>query len=249
MKQERAARTRQALIEAAACTFERYGYEQSRLTDISARAGVSVGALNFHFKSKAAVAHAVEHEAATTLRRVARVMTRHQGQALQRLTDMSHALADRLMRDVVARAGFRLSCAAEQRTGLDLLQEWQGCVQQLVAEAADEGTLVESVEQQELAAVIVAATTGLEALGRRNTEWLSEPTLAAFWRLMMPRIATEDALGRLTPAGSARARPEAAPPPEDGADRGSGDARPLVPGPRPAGPSAEPAGSRGTGPG
>ncbi|WP_345260070.1 ScbR family autoregulator-binding transcription factor [Streptomyces hundungensis] len=210
MKQERAVRTRRALLQAASETFERYGYDQARLSDISTGAGVSVGALNFHFKTKAAVAEAVENEAVGTLRRVARATGRHE-QALQRLTDISHTLADRLMRDVVARAGLQLSYAAKDRTSLDLLQEWQGCVQQLIAEAADQGSLARTVDQQELAATIVAATTGIEALGRRNSEWLSPPTLTAFWRLMLPQIATEDVLEELMPAGSPYARPEPVP--------------------------------------
>lgn len=208
MKQERAVRTRQALIQSAAHTFERYGFTQSRLSDISASAGVSPGALHFHFESKAAVAKAVEQEAATALRRTARAIVRHQEHALQRLTDISHALADRLRRDVVARAGFRLSCESDRRTGLDLLQEWQSCVQQLLAEAADEGALAKAVGQQELADTIVAATIGLEVLGRRDTEWLSRPTLTAFWQLMLPTFAAENTADRLIPAGSNRARPE-----------------------------------------
>ncbi|MGW1223275.1 TetR family transcriptional regulator, partial [Streptomyces californicus] len=46
-KQERAARTRQALIRSAAAVFEQHGYAQARLAQISSGAGVSTGALHF----------------------------------------------------------------------------------------------------------------------------------------------------------------------------------------------------------
>ncbi|NEE26311.1 TetR family transcriptional regulator, partial [Streptomyces sp. SID7982] len=58
-KQERATRTRQALIRSAAVVFEQHGYAQARLVLISSGAGVSTGALHFHFENKAAVAEAV----------------------------------------------------------------------------------------------------------------------------------------------------------------------------------------------
>ena len=54
VKQERALRTREALIESAAEVFDREGFSVASLTAISSRAGVSNGALHFHFASKAA---------------------------------------------------------------------------------------------------------------------------------------------------------------------------------------------------
>ncbi|MFD6492381.1 TetR family transcriptional regulator, partial [Streptomyces sp. NPDC060188] len=53
MKQQRAVRTRDALIRSAAETFESRGYVQAKLAEISSRAGVSAGALHFHFPNKA----------------------------------------------------------------------------------------------------------------------------------------------------------------------------------------------------
>ncbi|CAM5724103.1 TetR family transcriptional regulator OS=Streptomyces microflavus OX=1919 GN=HUT09_00685 PE=4 SV=1 [Streptomyces microflavus] len=51
-KQVRAARTRQALIRSAAIVFEQHGYGQARLALISSGAGVSTGALHFHFEEQ-----------------------------------------------------------------------------------------------------------------------------------------------------------------------------------------------------
>lgn len=60
VKQERAARTRETLIRSAAQIFDREGFSVASLTGISSLAGVSNGALHFHFASKAALADAVE---------------------------------------------------------------------------------------------------------------------------------------------------------------------------------------------
>lgn len=203
-KQERATRTRTALIRSAAGEFDRRGYALAKLSTISSGAGVSPGALHFHFENKAAVAGAVEDEASTALRRTARIVYSHRSNALQNLADTSHALARLLREDIVVRAGFRLSCANEGRTELNLRQEWQSCVQQRLAEAADEGLLATGIgRQQDLARTIVAATVGLEALCRDNGEWLSPHTVTGLWRTLLPMLTTPDALAGLEPAGTA----------------------------------------------
>ncbi|KAA0912391.1 MULTISPECIES: ScbR family autoregulator-binding transcription factor [Streptomyces] len=202
-KQERAVRTRHSLICAAAEAFERYGYVQAKLSDISASAGVSPGALHFHFKSKAAMAATVEASAGAALRREAQLAQRPGVNALQRLTDTSHALAGRLRGDVVARAGYKLSNEAPRGAGPTLHQEWQGCVRRLLAQAFEEALLIEGTEHAVVGDGIVAATTGFELLGREDAAWLSAATLTAFWRLLLPSIARPETLRALHPGDRA----------------------------------------------
>ncbi|MFD4907531.1 TetR family transcriptional regulator [Kitasatospora purpeofusca] len=64
MRQERARQTRRALLHAAATEFDLHGYEGTSLARISRTAGVTLGALTFHFPSKAALADAVRSEGA-----------------------------------------------------------------------------------------------------------------------------------------------------------------------------------------
>ncbi|MGW0792276.1 ScbR family autoregulator-binding transcription factor [Streptomyces sp. NPDC002911] len=201
-KQERAARTRHALISSAAELFEQRGYVQSRLSEISAGAGVSPGALHFHFENKAAVADAVESAAFQCLRRTARRADGSGAGALQTLTDLSHALACLLRCDVVVRAGFRLNCDAARRSGPNIHREWQDCVRQLLSRAADEGSLAPGISQQDLTVALVAATTGLEVLSRQDDEWLSREAVTALWRLFLPQIAAPHARRTLEPGGT-----------------------------------------------
>ncbi|MFD3756046.1 TetR family transcriptional regulator [Streptomyces sp. NPDC058622] len=66
-KQERAARTRESLVRAAAEVFAEQGFVTASIAVISRRAGVSAGGLHFHFESKTALAQAVEDRAAEAL--------------------------------------------------------------------------------------------------------------------------------------------------------------------------------------
>jgi AcrR family transcriptional regulator len=54
-----AAATRRRLIEAAACLFAQNGYTASSVAAIGEEAGVSRGLVNFHFKAKENLLHAV----------------------------------------------------------------------------------------------------------------------------------------------------------------------------------------------
>ncbi|MEW2068133.1 ScbR family autoregulator-binding transcription factor [Streptomyces sp. NPDC007346] len=204
-KQVRAARTRQALIRSAAIVFEQHGYGQARLALISSGAGVSTGALHFHFENKAAVGQAVVAEASHALREVSGSIRRRTDTALQALVDTSHALVDLLGRDPVTRAGFRLSYDGDRGGEPGLPEQWRGCVGELLDEAAAGGTLAEGVSRTDATAATVAATTGFEVLGRYDPKWLSTRTLTGFWLLLLPRLADPETLPLLDPSGTAAA--------------------------------------------
>ncbi|MFH8802046.1 ScbR family autoregulator-binding transcription factor [Streptomyces sp. NPDC017936] len=201
-KQERAARTRDALLLAAAREFQRHGHDRAKLSAISSEAGVSSGALHFHFENKAALAEALRTEASHALRRAARLARRRRTSALQTLVDVSHALADVLRRSIVVRAGFLLSCEGAHGTDLNLRHEWQVCVQQLLAEAADERMLVPEARQQHLTGALVASTIGYEVLSRTDPEWLSGFTVTGFWEVLLPTLVAPETLTHLRPAGT-----------------------------------------------
>ncbi|MFB6888082.1 TetR family transcriptional regulator [Kitasatospora sp. NPDC056327] len=68
MRQERAQQTHRALLLAAATEFDRHGYAGTSLARVSQTAGVTMGALTFHFPSKASLADAVRAQAAALTR-------------------------------------------------------------------------------------------------------------------------------------------------------------------------------------
>ncbi|MFE0105073.1 ScbR family autoregulator-binding transcription factor [Streptomyces sp. NPDC059009] len=199
-KQERAVRTRNALIESAAELFDRDGFEVASLATISARAGVSNGALHFHFSSKAALADAVAQAAAERLRQI---MAQDTEGALQALIDATHDLIRGLSQDVVLRAGFDLSDNIEQpRPGEDLRRTWQSWVEDVLARADGEGALASGVSAEDVVTAVVAATVGFETLGSQDERWLSHATLTRFWALMLPRLVEASSLDVLVAAGT-----------------------------------------------
>ncbi|MEU3091201.1 ScbR family autoregulator-binding transcription factor [Streptomyces massasporeus] len=236
-KQDRAVRTRLALIRSAAERFEARGYVRASLAEISAGAGVSSGALHFHFANKAAVAEAVEHAAEQSLRGAAARHRDSDGSSLQRLVDVTHHVARLLCADVVVRAGLRLN--AEQAAGRvrDLRREWRECVQGLLAEAERGGELAAGVTPQRTSAVVLAATTGIEVLAREDDGWLARPSLTDLWQLLLPCLAAPCLAGTLDPAGREAVGSEAAGSgPAGSGPSGSGQAGSGSAGSGPAGP-------------
>ncbi|THA69997.1 TetR family transcriptional regulator [Streptomyces sp. A0958] len=199
-KQERALRTREALIKSAAEVFDCEGFGVASLTTISNRAGVSNGALHFHFASKAALAEAVEEAAGRRLDHVTRQATRGPN-ALQCLVNATHDLARGLREDVVLRAGFGLSSEQSYAGGQNLRLEWRRWVEGALKRADGEGVLTENLSAQDVMLAVVAATVGFEVLGARDATWLSYRTLTRFWQLLLPRLTPPAVLGALRAEG------------------------------------------------
>ncbi len=186
MKQERAVQTRHTLIRAAARVFEERGYAQASLREISAVAGMSVGALHFHFASKAHLFEEVEAAGRASLHWAARQAERPGMDALQKLTAISNALAVQIRTDVVSRAGFHLSSQSEPGSPGRLQDEWRACVGHLLKEAARQDLLDADLDVTDLADAYFAATLGMELLSRKAHRPLSCHALAGLWQLTLP---------------------------------------------------------------
>ncbi|GGQ46746.1 ScbR family autoregulator-binding transcription factor [Streptomyces mutabilis] len=204
-QQDRAARTQRALIRSAAQQFERYGYEKASLSDISSGAGVSRGALHFHFDTKADLAGAVESAAARTLRHAVESLPTAGLSALQELTDLSHRVGELLLWDVVVRAGFLLSCDGARHPGVDLCRQWQNHVDRLVTRAGREKSLAPETSPEDVVNAVVAATLGLAMLSRSDREWLNGQRLTGFWRLLLPSATPPRTAVGLEQGGTASA--------------------------------------------
>ncbi|MET9657237.1 ScbR family autoregulator-binding transcription factor [Streptomyces sp. NPDC006510] len=188
VKQERAARTRETLIRSASEVFDRDGFSTASLTAISSQAGVSNGALHFHFASKAILVDAVEEAALTRLLAVTNGALPLRASRVQLLVDVTHALADALRADVVLRVGFALSGETSRPLRMDLRQRWRCWVEETLKQAEAEGELHRGTAVQDAATAVVAATVGFEVLGVRDSTWLSASTVTQFWRLLLPTL-------------------------------------------------------------
>jgi len=205
VKQERALRTRQALIRAAAEAFVQEGFQAASVARISSCAGVSNGALHFHFPSKAMLADAVEESAAAILQTVTSEPARAGASHLQQLIDITHQLARTLREDVVLRSGFALSGEATREPRTDLRACWRRRIEDEVGRSLACGELREGVHPGWVGAAVMAATVGFEVLGARDAAWLSASTLTKFWLLLLPSLASEAVIADLTTGALPRA--------------------------------------------
>jgi AcrR family transcriptional regulator len=194
VKQERAARTRHALIQAAAAVFAEEGFAMASLSTISRRAGVSNGALHFHFANKSALADAVEAEAAEIVHRITETARIRQGDSLQTVVDATHELMGSLAHEVVVRGGFELAGDSARRGQSTLRTQWRRWVEDTLRRAERNGALAEGVSWADSARVIVAATTGFEVLGGDDASWLSQQNMTRFWGVILPRLAGQQDL-------------------------------------------------------
>lgn len=199
--QERASRTRRELIKSAAQSFDRHGYEKSRVAEISSDAGVSPGALHFHFPSKAALAAAVTQEAGTLMCGTVQRGLR-EGEALQTLVNVFHLVAELLRKDVVARAGYRLGYAEGQDPQGDLVVGWRRWVESQLLQSRVDGSLAPDVSVPAAANLIVSLAVGVASLGRRDPSWLTWRSVADILETILPRLADREVLRRLDPAAA-----------------------------------------------
>ncbi|WP_225839681.1 ScbR family autoregulator-binding transcription factor [Streptomyces sp. NK08204] len=188
-KQERAVRTRQTLIRAAAEVFAADGYALASLSVISQRAGVSAGALHFHFAGKDDLAREVESAAADSVQQMAEGNRRTAGSPLQSLVRTVFGLLVAAAEDPVVRAGFKLSGDPSRKSDAEMLRWWRAFVHELVLQAQEAGELAQDVSADDATTAIVAATVGFEVISMVDAEWPSVDRVARFWSLVLPWLA------------------------------------------------------------
>ncbi|MCP3822821.1 TetR/AcrR family transcriptional regulator [Streptomyces sp. A3M-1-3] len=160
-KQDRAVRTRKAILEAAARVFEEHGYEASKITDIVKIAQVTKGALYFHFDSKEDLAQAVM-DAQVLL------TPTHTPQILkaQEFVDVGMVFSHRLTHDPIMRGSARLTLE-QTRTELARGGPYQGWIEinaSILREAKDRGELLPHVNPTATARLVVGAYAGLNLM-------------------------------------------------------------------------------------
>lgn len=194
-QQARATNTREAIISGAATVFQAHGYGLTSLAEIAEAAGVTKGALYFHFDSKEAIALAVidaQHAAAATIG----VALHEAGTTgIAATVTASFALARQLRENPVVRAGIRLTLEASsfQTPVIGPYLDWITWINGYLVEADAEGDLREGVDTATLAHFIIPAFTGVqmvsEVLTHRDDVYQRVEEL---WLLLLPGAVPPD---------------------------------------------------------
>lgn len=203
-RQARAIQTRTSILLAAAEVFDERGYSTATITEIIARAGVTKGALYFHFTSKEDLALGV------TAAQLELGPLPPQRTKLQELVDQGLLFAHQLQHDPLTRAsvGLAMDQWSESAEGGNPFhgrpfQSWADRLTEVLVGARERGELLPHVDPAETAELLSGSFTGIQwtsqVLCQRKD--LTRRVLAMF-RHLLPSIAIPQILPtlELTPA-------------------------------------------------
>ncbi|MFG3042965.1 TetR family transcriptional regulator [Streptomyces sp. NPDC048330] len=161
MTQERAARTRAALIRAAAIEFDRHGYAATSLSRISRTAGLSTGALTFHFENKDDLADAVVHRARQLIGVTPEEATRAEPgrEPLAQLGDLVSELMHSIRESVEVRCSIRLELDRPDAE-TTWSAPWFGAVRRLARQAYLSGGLPDRLRPEEVEMLVTLFVYG-----------------------------------------------------------------------------------------
>ncbi|AMB59509.1 ScbR family autoregulator-binding transcription factor [Microterricola viridarii] len=204
-QQDRAVQTRDRIVTAAAGAFYRVGYADASITTIANAAGVTKGALYFHFGSKEEIARAVideQHLRVTTAAQEIWIATASPAETMML---MCADLAERLVDDVVVRAGIRLTNGGAifdppTRAPYD---DWLLTFEELVGGAVGAGEFLPSTDAARLAHFIIPAYTGVQLLSDVLTNMgdLKE-RIGEMWEILLAAVAEPARLEELRALGA-----------------------------------------------
>ncbi|MFD8631951.1 ScbR family autoregulator-binding transcription factor [Streptomyces sp. NPDC059533] len=193
-EQLRAVRTRQAILMAAAKIFEEYGYQAATISQILSEAGVTKGALYFHFQSKEDLAQGVLAEQDQNL------VPPNRATKIQELVDAVMLQAHRLATEPIVRAGVRLTM--DQRAqGLDRsgpFLRWSEVGVHFLQEAQEQGELLPHVVPAETADVIVGSFAGVQSMSQAICDYSDlVRRVSALMRHVLPSVVVPSILASL----------------------------------------------------
>jgi TetR/AcrR family transcriptional repressor of nem operon len=166
-------RTRERLLQAASREIYRSGFQSARLDTILASAGVTKGALYYHFKGKEALGYAVVEEV------VAPVVHGRWVRPLQSVKDPIDALIGAVqripVRPVDVRGGCQLNNLAQEMSPLDagfrkrlasVFGAWRETVASVLREGQIHNSVRRDVEPADAAGLLIAMVEGYASLAK-----------------------------------------------------------------------------------
>ena len=201
-RQERAERTRNAILDAAAEVFDEYGFNGASLSDILAKAGVTKGALYFHFSSKEDLAQALVTEQFV----LGESLPTDAPTGIQTAIDLCHDMARSLRTSVRWRASIRL--VIETGTFADPAPDayigWIQVVCGYMEAAWERGDLKADLDPYVIARWVIASFTGIQISSQvlAGREDIHE-RVTEMWRIALPGLVPPRRVARFAPAGTA----------------------------------------------
>ncbi|MEV6123217.1 ScbR family autoregulator-binding transcription factor [Streptomyces sp. NPDC052077] len=187
-RQLRAEQTRATIVRAAADLFDRHGYESTSLGEIVEHAGVTKGALYFHFAAKEDLAHAILELQATTSRRLATELDGRGYTSLEALMRLTFGVTRLAAEGPVLRAGLRL---ATQGVGVrpplrHPFTEWLDLTSARLVDAVRQSDVHPDIDVESVAHTLVCSFVGTRVVGRSLEPVTRQPRrMAEMWHLLI----------------------------------------------------------------
>lgn len=191
-QQERAIRTRKVVLDAAGAVFAELGYSATTIAEILQRAGVTKGALYFHFPSKQDLARGVIEQAVTE-------PPREEELILQSFVDMGLELAYRLPREPVLRGAARLAAdqGAPEFFGTPW-PRWASRGEELLNRAKATGEVLPHVDAAVTSRLLVGSFTGLQLVAQSQAGAESfQELISRLYDHVLPAVALPGVLMQL----------------------------------------------------
>ncbi|MFI1163560.1 ScbR family autoregulator-binding transcription factor [Streptomyces sp. NPDC020801] len=186
-KQERAIRTRRAILEAAGAVFDEHGYTSTTISMVLERADVTKGALYFHFPSKESLAQAVLDE------QVPFGAVPQQPCKLQEIIDITFVVGQRLLGNALLRGSVRLTVDQCAPPGVDHtgpFLRWAEHLMVLMGQAREQGELLPTVEPRDTVELLVGGFAGIQLMSRALTGRADlGHRISVLWGHILPSIA------------------------------------------------------------
>jgi AcrR family transcriptional regulator len=192
--QERARVTRASIVDGAAAVFEEVGYGSASLSTVAERAGVTKGALYFHFKSKEDLALAViEAQHALVTEDAKRTAALGHG-AMSTIMMMCGSFGRQLVRETVVRAGIRLTLEASAfgQSVTEPYRDWIRTMEGLTLQGQAEGEINNAVDAAAFARYLVASFTGVQMVSAILTQRADVlERIEEMWSILLPALVPE----------------------------------------------------------
>lgn len=198
VKQERAVRTRRAILEAAGAVFDEHGYTSTTIAMVLERADVTKGALYFHFPSKESLAQAVLDE------QLPLGAVPPQPCKLQEIIDITFVFGQRLLGNALLKGSVRLTVDQSAPPGVDHsgpFRQWADHLVELLQQADKQGELLPTVQPRDTVELLVGAFAGIQLMSRALTDRDDlAHRISVLWSHILPSVAVPGLLPRIDAA-------------------------------------------------
>lgn len=197
--QDRAKATRDAILAGAASVFEEMGYGRASLSQVAERAGVTKGALYFHFPSKEDLARAVISKQHGYITADNTAVLNRGLPPLESMIVLCRRFAWNLLQEPIVRAGTRLTLEAsifheDVRQPYD---DWVDVMASLACQAQEQGQIRKEVDGPAFGRLVVSALIGVQitsAVLTARADLLER--VEQMWALMLPGVVAPSLLDR-----------------------------------------------------